>query len=232
MSRVLTIGDIHEPCARRYYLQFNKDIYKEHKCDTVIFIGDVVDWSAISFHAHNPAAPGPEDEYELALAAVKKWHDAFPKATVCIGNHDKRIVRLAQSVNIPEKLLLKYKKMWETPGWNWVTHKIIDNVYYCHGHKKGGGKTPAWNLSLKMGMSVVMGHNHSRGGGALWSANPLRRWFGMDTGCGIDDEAYAFAYAEEQVTRSILSSCVVLDGMPQHIIMPVSRGERYYDSKR
>ncbi len=229
MSNVLAIGDIHEPCSRRYYLEFNKDIADEHECDIIVFMGDVIDWSAISFHAHNPEAPGPMDEFTMAFEAIQKWHKIFPKAYVCIGNHDKRIVRLAQSVNIPEALIVKYKRMWKTPGWKWVTHKIIDKVFYCHGHKKGGGKTPAWNLSMKMGMSVVMGHNHARGG-INWSANPLRRWFGMDTGCGIDDDAYAFAYAEENVTRSILSSGVIINGTPKHIIMPVSKGEKYYDS--
>ncbi len=231
MSNILTIGDIHNPCSRRYYLEFNSDLYDQNNCDTVVFIGDIVDFSAISFHAHNPAAPGPIDEYDLAFEAIQKWYKAFPKATICIGNHDKRVIRLAESVNIPKKFLRDFSDVWETPGWKWVTHTIIDDVYYCHGHKKGAGKTPAWNLSIKMGMSVVMGHCHSRGG-VNWSVNPLRRWFGMDTGCGIDDDAYAFVYAEEQVTRSVISSCIVLDGMPRHVMMPISKGEQYYDSKK
>lgn len=230
MSRVLVIGDIHEPVSRKGYLQFNKDLRKEHKCNEVVFIGDVVDWSAISFHAHNPEAPGPIDEYKLALSAIKKWYKAFSEAIVIIGNHDARPRRVAESYNIPAKFIRDYHELWKTPKWNWVRHAIIDNVYYCHGHKKGGGKTPAWNLSAKMGMSVVMGHWHSKGG-VNWSANPLRRWFGMDTGCGIDDEAYAFAYAEEQVTRSILSSAIVIDGMPRHIMMPCGKGEKYHDSR-
>ncbi len=230
MSNILGIGDPHEPCCRKYYLDFCKDVQIEHNCDTVVFLGDIVDSSAISFHAHNPEAPGPKDEYKLAFAAIQKWYKAFPNATVCIGNHDKRVIKLAESVNIPKMFLRDFNDVWKTPGWNWVTHVIIDDVYYCHGHKKGAGKTPAWNLSIKMGLSVVMGHSHTRGG-VNWSVNPLRRWFGMDTGCGIDDEAYAFAYAEEQVTRSVLSLGVVLDGTPQHIMMPISKGEKYYNDK-
>ena len=228
--RVLAIGDPHEPVSRKGYLQFNKDLRRKHKCDKIVFIGDLVDWSAISFHAHNPEAPGPMDEYKLALFAIKKWYRAFPDATVCIGNHDARPRRVAETYNIPAKFIRDYAELWQTPGWDWVRHTIIDKVFYCHGHKKGGGKTPAWNLSSKMGMSVVMGHNHSKGG-CNWSVNPLRRWFGMDTGCGIDDEAYAFAYAEEQITRSVLSSCIIIDGMPRHIMMPCGKGEKYHDSK-
>lgn len=229
MSRVLVIGDIHEPVSRKGYMQFCKDLYKEWDCDTVVFIGDIVDWSAISFHANNPEAPGPIDEYKLALERVQKWYGAFPKAIVCIGNHDARPRRLAESVNIPAKLLRDYNKQWETPKWKWVLSTIIDNVFYCHGHKKGGGKTPAWNLSLKMGMSVCLGHYHSRGG-INWSANPLRRWFGMDVGCGVDDAAYAFAYAAEQVTRSILGAGIILNGNPYYEVMACGKGEKYHDS--
>ncbi len=230
MSRVLAIGDVHEPVSRAGYLKFCKDTYKKWNCNTVVFIGDVVDWSAISFHANNPEAPGPFNEYQLALAKIQKWYRAFPKATVCIGNHDARPKRVAESVNIPERFIRDYADLWKTPNWKWLHHTIIDDVYYCHGHKKGGGKTPAWNHASKLGMSVVMGHWHSRGG-INWSANPLRRWFGMDVGCGINDEAYAFVYAAEQAARSILGCGVVLDGTPYHEIMPVGKGEKYHDSK-
>lgn len=230
MARCLAIGDIHAPVSRRGYIRFNKDLYEEWDCDTVVFIGDLVDWSAISFHLCNPEGHSPADEFRLAYKEVQKWYKAFPKAIVTIGNHDARPKRVAESVNIPAKFLRDYADLWDTPNWQWVQSIIIDDVYYCHGHGKGGGKTPAWNLSQKMGLSVVMGHYHSRGG-INWSANPLRRWFGMDTGCGVDDKAYAFAYAKEQVTRSILGSGIIIDGTPYHEIMKCGRGERYHDSK-
>ncbi|GAG75810.1 unnamed protein product [marine sediment metagenome] len=231
MSRVLVIGDVHEPVCRKGYLPFCQDLYKEWDCNRVIFIGDLVDWTAISFHSHNPEAPGPADEYQLALTGIQKWYEAFPKnVTVTIGNHDARPKRVAESVNIPAKFLRNYAELWETPKWQWVQSIIIDDVFYCHGHSKGGGNTPAWNLSKKMGMSVVMGHYHSRGG-IIWSANPLRRWFGLDTGCGINDTAYAFAYAKEQAQRSILGAGIILDGNPYYEAMPVGKKEKYHDSK-
>ena len=230
MSNVLVVGDIHEPVSRRGYLKFCKDIYREWDCDRIVFIGDIVDWSAISFHVHNPQAPGPHDEYLLALAKIQKWYKAFPKAEVMIGNHDARPRRVAEANSIPAKFIRNYADIWKTPNWDWKPSTVIDDVFYCHGHGKGGGNTPAWNLSKKMGMSVCIGHFHSKGG-VNWSANPLRRWFGMDVGTGIDDEAYAFAYAKEQVTRSILSCGVVLSGVPYHEIMPVGKGEAYHDSK-
>ena len=234
-KRVLVIGDIHEPVCRKGYLQFNRDLAKKHEVDTIVFIGDLVDWHAISFHDQNPECPSAADEYTLAKKMVQRWHRAFnvkryPNGVfVCIGNHDARPKRLAESVQIPAALLRDYNEQWGT-NWKWLTSKIIDNVYYCHGHGKAGGINPAYNMAKAMGMSVVMGHCHSKGG-CKWLVNPLRRWFGMDTGCGIDDKRHAFAYAKEAAYRSVLSSCVVIKGEPQHIMMQCGRGEEYHDSR-
>lgn len=230
-DRKLIIGDIHAPVERPHYLRFCKDEYKKNKCNSVMFMGDVVDWHAISFHAANPECPSASDEYRRALRCVRRWYRAFPDADVCIGNHDARPRRLAESVNIPARLLRDYSEAWQTPGWNWKTSFIIDEVYYHHGHGKSGGINPAYNTAKGMGMSVVMGHCHSKGG-VKWLVNPLRRYFGMDTGCGVDDTAFAFAYAKEQTNRSVLSCGVLIDGMPRHIMMPVGKGEKYHDSKR
>ena len=227
MSRILCIGDIHEPVCRKNYLRFCQDLYREWDCDTVVFLGDIADFSAISFHAAHPECPGPNDEYRLAYAKIQKWYKAFPKAKICIGNHDARIIRLAESVSIPAKFLRNFNEVWDTPGWDWDYHHIIDDVYYFHG-TGNGGTYPAPNAAKKMLMSVVMGHCHSAAG-IKWIASPQRRIFGMDVGCGIDDKAFAFAYGQHIIKRSIISAAVVLDGVPYHEIMPISSGERYYD---
>ena len=228
MSRVLVVGDVHEPVAHPGYLQFCLDLYEAWNCDTVMMIGDVVDWHSVSFHARHPDCPGPSDEYELAYAAIQKWVKAFPDAIVTIGNHDERLIRLAQSTNIPSRFIRDYAEVWDTPGWKWVHEHILDDVYYFHG-TGFSGKYPAANAVTRMAMSVVMGHVHSAGG-VKWLVNPQKRMFGMDTGCGIDDRAAAFAYGHHLKTRSVLSAGVVLDGIPYHEIMPISRGDLYHRS--
>ena len=92
--RTLVIGDIHEPCAHPGYIHFCRDLRDKYRCDQVVFIGDVVDFQAISFHASRPDLPGPKDEFELAFKGVERWKRVFPEAKVCIGNHDRRVVRL------------------------------------------------------------------------------------------------------------------------------------------
>ena len=176
MSRVLTIGDIHEPVSHPGYLQFCQDLYYEWNCDTVVWIGDVSDFQAISFHAANPMCPGPDDEYTLAKQKIQKWYKAFEhakKKKICIGNHDERVIRLAESVNIPSKFLRDYKEIWKTPKWEWDHEHIIDGVYYFHGTAMGGVH-PAWNAAAKMLMPVVMGHLHSRSGKRLHQCRSQR----------------------------------------------------------
>jgi hypothetical protein len=226
MSRVLYIGDIHCPVAHPGYLSFNRHLRDKWKIDKVVFIGDVVDWHAISFHSKHPEAPGPKDEYNLALYWVKRWHRVFKDAEVRIGNHDERINRVAEENGIPKAFLKPYDEIWETPGWKWTDSGIIDGVFSFHGNGSSG-MHPAFTSVGKRLMSVVQGHVHSAAG-IKWRASPERRVFGMDTGCGIDDREYAFAYGKSNAVRSILGSGVVIDGIPYHEVMPIGPGERYH----
>lgn len=230
MSRVLVISDLHEPCSRVGALEFCKDIRQKYKTTKTIFIGDITDWHSISFHAHHPEMPGPKDEFELAYKCIQKWVKAFPKAAVILGNHDRRVIRLAESVNIPKRFLRDYKDIWNTPNWKWIDDIVYDNTYYVHGDATGGSMYPAFNLVKKFGMSCVLGHYHSAGG-IKWLVNPLRRMFGMDVGSLIDDKQMAFAYNTRTPLRSVLSVGVVIDGTPQHIVMPIGKGEKYHDSR-
>jgi predicted phosphodiesterase len=229
MSRVLVVGDVHLPVSHPAYLRFCMDLRDKHRCNSVVFIGDILDHHAISFHAHHPNAPGPDDESELAHQCIEKWVEEFPTASVCVGNHDARVIRLAETVNIPARFIRDYAEVWGTPKWNWQDEHKIDDVLYFHG-VGCGGLHPAYNAMKKVLMSTVIGHVHSAGG-VKWAANPDRRIFAMDVGCGIDDRAVAFAYGRASKVRSILSAGVVIDGVPVHEIMPCGPGERYHRSR-
>lgn len=229
MSNLLCIGDIHEPVCHPGYLTFCRDLRDKHKCDQIVFIGDVADMQAVSFHANNPQCPGALDEFHLTKKAMQKWYKVFPVAKICLGNHDLRVIRLAESVNIPPQYLRNFKEVWKTPGWVYKNDFVIDGVYYWHGTGRGGIH-PAFNVMKDMLMSTVIGHTHSAAG-IKWIANPLRRTFGMDIGCGIDVDAYNFAYGQNQKKRPMLSAGVILDGIPQHFIMPCGTGEKYHKSR-
>jgi len=229
MANVLAIGDLHAPATRKGYLEFNKDLCEAWDIDEVILIGDVIDWHAISFHAQNPECPGPKDEYKLAKHCVKEWHIAFPSAKVCIGNHDERPRRLARAMKIPDCLVKDYGDMWDTPNWTWDWKFNVDEVSYRHG-TGCSGIHPAWNLMNKIHQSCVIGHCHARAG-VKWGCNENSRFFGADTGCGVDEKMYQFAYGKDYPVRPFLSSVVIIDGIPYLEPMRCGRGEPYHDSK-
>lgn len=224
--RVLLIGDVHAPATHPGYRAFCRHLRSRFKTDTTVFIGDICDHQAISFHAANPQCPGPADEYELTKREMAEWYKHFPNAIVTIGNHDARVIRLAESVNIPSRYLRDFNDVWGTKTWKWVEDTVIDDVYYFHGTGRSG-EHPAYNAMKDMLMSVCMGHVHSAAG-IKWRANPHRRTFGLDVGTGIDVDAYQFAYGKHMRVRPILSAAVVLDGDPQHFIMPCGPGEPFH----
>jgi hypothetical protein len=229
MSKVLVVGDPHEPVCHPGYRAFCRDLRRRFKTTRTVIIGDIADHQAISFHTANPMCPGPDDEYKLTKQKINAWYRDFPNAVVTIGNHDARTIRLAESVNMPAKYLRSYSETWKTPKWKWVDDIVIDDVYYFHGTGRSG-MYPAFNAMKDMLMSVVMGHCHSASG-VKWRTNPTKRTFGMDTGCGIDVDAYQFAYGKHMRSRPVLSAAVVLDGTPQHFIMPCGTKEKYHKSR-
>lgn len=229
MSRVLVVGDIHEPVCHPGYLMFIKALADKYNPDRIMLIGDVVDFHGVSFHAKNPDVPGPKDEAELALRGVQKWYEVFPDADVMIGNHDERVHRLAASVGIPAKFLRDYAEVWNTPGWRWAYETQIDGVYYFHG-TGCAGQRPAFVRAQQSCISTIIGHCHSAAG-VQWMAGPQRRLFGMDTGCGVDIDAAAMAYGKHFARKPILSAGVVIDGTPYHEIMRCDRGEPFHRSR-
>ena len=229
MSRVLVIGDIHEPATHPAYRAFVEDLYDYWSCDTVVFIGDIVDHHCISFWKKDVDADGVTREAEFAYAGIAKWYKAFPKAKVMIGNHDERVLRLAASVNIPARFIKDYSKVWNTPKWKWLRAATIDGVHYFHGTGLSG-KMPALNAAKEGMVSTVIGHCHSVAG-IKWACAPDRRVFGMDTGCGVDISHPAMSYGRNLIRKPILSAGVVIDGIPYHEIMPMAKGETYHRSR-
>ncbi len=221
MSRKLIIPDLHFPVAHPRALDFCVDTYNKYDCDSALYIGDIFDHHAISFHDKNPNCPSAIDEYRRAKTDAQQWHDTFGKSDIIIGNHDCRPSRMAEKMGVPDIHLKPYNEVWGTPDWNWTFDVVHDGVYYFHG-VGSSGKTPALNKSDTMHMPVVMGHVHSVAG-VHYGAGPEARWFGMDVGCLIDREAWQFAYGKHAKKKPILGCGVVLDGIPYYEIMQLER---------
>jgi predicted phosphodiesterase len=200
--RILVIGDIHAPFTLPQYLDFCKDMYARHNCNQVIFIGDIIDNHYASFHTTDPDGMGGGDELDLAIKHVKKWKKAFPVADVCIGNHDRIIMRKAFDSQIPSRWIKSYNEVLGTK-WNWVEQIVYDGVQYVHG-EGGTARTKSKNDM----MSTVQGHIHTQAY-TEWSVGKNFKIFGMQVGCGIDSKSYAAAYAKNFKKQAIGCGVVI-----------------------
>lgn len=194
--RILVIGDLHEPFCLEGYLEFCKETYAKWNCNQVLFIGDIIDNHYSSYHEADPDGMGGGSELALAIKRVQKWYTAFPDADVCIGNHDRIIMRKAFSSAIPKEWIKSYNDVLGVK-WNWVESVSYDNVLYEHG-EGGQAKTKAKNNM----MSSVCGHTHTEAY-VHYFVGKKYRVFGMQVGCGVDANSYAAAYAKNFKKQAI-----------------------------
>ena len=219
MDRVLVIGDLHLPAEREGYLNFCKSLKKKHKTTRVVFIGDVLDHHAISFHQKHPESDSAIAEYHRSMSKMKDWKKAFPEALVCIGNHDERIHRMTASVGIPSMYLKDYKEIFDTPKWEWGYEWEIDGVSYIHGTGGAAGVSPAFNCAKARVQSTVSGHVHSVAA-VNWLKGPNSRMiFGFNVPCGVDESHRLMSYGKNFLKKPINGAGVVIEGHPYMEIM-------------
>jgi predicted phosphodiesterase len=211
---VLVIGDIHEPFCEEGYLEHCIAQYEKYKCTDVVFIGDVIDSHYSSFHRADPDGYGAGDELERAIDRIQQWYAAFPKALVCIGNHDAIVRRKAFDSGISKCWIRDYDEMLGVDGWDFQEHHKLDGVLYVHGTGTSG-RSAAVNKAVQFGMNCVQGHIHTEAS-VIYGGN---HW-GMQVGCGVDRHSYAMAYAKYFAKTYKLSCGVVLSDGTFPIVIP------------
>ncbi|MGA1702641.1 MAG: metallophosphoesterase [Methylophilaceae bacterium] len=204
-NRILVIGDLHEPFCLDGYLDFCKGVFKKYTCNHVVFIGDVIDNHYSSYHETDADGMGGRDELNLAISKLSRWYEAFPVADVTIGNHDRIIMRKAQTSSIPSLWIREYKDVLNTPEWNFVDRVEYDGVQYVHG--EGGTASNKCRADM---MSTVQGHLHTQCY-TQWFVGQNFKVFGAQVGCGIDHDSYAMAYAKRG-KKPAIGCAVVIDG--------------------
>ena len=216
-NNVLVIGDIHEPFTLDGYLEFCLEQYHKHECNEVVFIGDIIDNLYASYHETPTCAMGGDNELELAIKKLAKWYEAFSIAdrfTVIIGNHDRLIMRKAQTSNIPSKWIKSYKEVLEVPNWNFTERYVKDDVQYIHGE----GGTARTKCRADM-MNTVQGHLHTQCYIEHYVGQNFRVW-GMQVGTGINHESYAMAYAKAGKKPAVACAVIKDNGtLPINILM-------------
>lgn len=179
-----------------------------------MFIGDIIDNHYSSYHESSADGMGGADELEYAIKRIARWYKQFPKATVIIGNHDRMVMRKAQTSAIPSKWIKSYKEVLEVSGWNFVERYVKNGVQFLHGE----GGTARTKCRADM-MNTVQGHLHTQAYCEHYVGQKFRV-YGMQTGCGINHESYAMAYAKYGKKPAIGCSVVLNNGkLPINLLM-------------
>lgn len=223
---ILVISDLHCPYQHPDAVAFLKACKAKYQPDTIICIGDEVDFHALSYHESNPDLPAAGDELQQAITALTPIYKLFPKCTVIESNHGSMVLRKALTGGIPTKAIRSYNEVLDAPrGWKWVDDTIVQTelgpIYFCHGKSTTPGK-----LASQYGMSTVQGHYHEKAQ-LNYISTPERLMFDLHTGCLANDKSLALQYNKINPKRPIVSLAVIINGMPQIVPMVLNRKHRW-----
>lgn len=220
------IGDTHFPFAHPNYLTFLQDTFKKHGVTKIIHIGDMCDNHAISRWQSEADADSANMEFKLAMNDVEQYSKVFPEVTLLLGNHCRIPERQAATLGIPAQFLKGTKELWNLPDkWTVDEQVIIDNVLYDHGIN-AMGINGAINKATTSMMSCVIGHSHGFGG-CQYRSNARSLIFGLNVGCGISINQYAFRYGKYNRNRETLGCGIVYSSAEAYFI---PMGAQYFRS--
>jgi predicted phosphodiesterase len=214
MSRVGIIGDTHLPFELEGYLDFCIETFEAWGVDTVVHIGDMFDNHSLSFHDSEPMLHNVLGEYESAYKRAADWYEAFPEATLIVGNHDRIPARQLRKLGMEPSIFMRpIEELFGMPeGWAVADQIEIDDVLYHHGETAGGVNGFRKDAEKRM-RCTVSGHNHSNAGISATATDQELVW-GMGVGCGVDHKHMAFAYGKHFANKPIIACGVVVEGEP------------------
>ena len=213
----LVVGDIHLPYTHRNYLQHCIDIYNKYNCSEVSFTGDIIDSHFASFHQTSTQTDG-KYELDMAIEQVKDWYEAFPNATITLGNHDLIIARKAEDAGIDKRWVRNLNEVLGCPDWKFEEQFVHDNVLYTHG--TGCSGKGIMKRVQNWGSSMVQGHIHTQSF-VDFTASLSELKFGLQCPTGIDYKSFAYGYAKFHTAKPILGCAVILDSGKLPIIEPM-----------
>jgi predicted phosphodiesterase len=215
---ILVISDLHIPYHHKDSFAFLKEIKKIFKPDTVVNIGDLLDFHAISMHDSDPDLPSAGGELSMARGYISELEGMFPEVTEVHSNHSSLVYRRAIKYGMSRQFLRPYGDFLGTKKWKWVDDLTLttsnkERVHFTHGKSANVLK-----IAQSMGMSVVQGHYHSKFS-LEFTANPDKLYWGVQCGCLINQKSLAFEYARNFPNRFILGCAVIVEGNPRLLPM-------------
>lgn len=233
-ERILIIGDTHlgKGTSHPDYLQFLVTVRDHYETDTTIHIGDVGDWSSISYHEDEFWSVSPDVEREEIVKHTKEYWKQFPDMYICLGNHDMLPERKLKTFKLPRAMLgSDYNYLVGGPD-TWVWGKKFEFRLTCGikcvaAHSFSG----SWTAFGKMAdtCALIQGHHHTMAG-VSWSYNPHGKTFAMATGCGINPSHPVFNYSRNgrgQLVEPLLGCGVILNGAAYWLPMWTNKNGRW-----
>lgn len=213
-SRILFISDLHIPYHHPDSFDFLRYLKDKYKPTRVICLGDELDKHSLSYHESDPDLYSAGHELEVSIAFIQELEEIFPKMDILESNHGSLVWRKAKTNGIPKHYIKSYNDVLGVgKDWQWhfdLTLNLPDGTQ-CYVHH--GKASDVLKLSQQMGMSAVQGHYHTDLGARFW-ANPNGLYFGMQCGCLIDRESYAFAYSNVNIKKQLIGTGLIIDSLP------------------
>jgi hypothetical protein len=220
------IPDLQAPFHHKSSIPFLLAVADRYQPTKVVSIGDEVDQHALSRYPHDPDGLSAGAEYKQATRFMRELYDCFPEVRACYSNHTDRIFRKAFEAGIPRAYLRSIREFMGAPDtWEWRSEWRICDIIFTHGDSAKGTQ-PHKLLAQSNLCSTVIGHHHSTPGTA-YIANRSKVIFGMNVGCLIDRDAYAFHYTKYNRYQPVLGCGVVMHGVPQFIPMQTDAKGRW-----
>jgi len=225
-KRILVISDLHCPYQHPDAIKFLAAIKDQYEPDTIINIGDELDFHAMSFHPTDQSLYSAGDELKAGRDAIWEIEELYPKMTLLESNHGSMAYRKAKVAGIPKEMIRPYKTVLDTKNWKWVPHleMILPNKQPCY-FVHGGATNIRTFMGEKM-MSAVQGHYHEKFE-IIYKGNGERLNFGMTVGCLINDESMAFHYNKVFAKRPIIGCGMIIDSQPKLMPMVLKSNGRW-----
>ena len=229
----LVIADTQAPYHHKDYIDFCKKQYDKHKCTEVFHIGDMTDQYNQSSHGLRSDADSPIDERRDATTFIERLYKLFPHLRWVWGNHEERFMRFLMAPKSngsalawsQEEIMDQFRIYNGVPdSWTIEDKYIVKsadstraNIIVQHGHQQGSTNILGSVFSNET-YSVINGHHHTTAG-IRYTANEERLRFHAIVGCGMDRKLFAFAYAQNNIKKPVLSCLVVKKGVPMLVPM-------------
>jgi hypothetical protein len=152
------------------------------------------------------------DEITQARKKIKQWARFFPHLKICWGNHSIRWQRRLLDNYIPSSLMRNFKEIFDLPeGWQYAQKWNIDNNFIAIHGEGFSGINAHRTACLVNGINTVIGHLHSNAGISHIKTAGQQIW-GMNVGCLIDPDSFAFEYGKNCKFKPSLGAGVIVNG--------------------